>query len=876
MTTQVLRLPARSDAPPAAPRIAVRDARITRTDGSRGFTLLVPELDVPEGSVTAIVGPSGSGKSTLLVWLAGHLPSSRRLRATWSRWSVRLPSQGRLSCRARRDLRRVQAHTSLVLQGGQLVPSLSLTDNTRAVAYASHDDVARLLGAQGLSPQADHVPEALSGGQHRRGLLARALATPAALLALDEPCTGLDADRAAQTMDALLAQARAQRRTVLWVTHNVSHAQALADQLVHVEPDPSDARSIVSPARTLRCTRTTPGDRLPQARRCRGVHLGLAALFGRGARRCGVPFGLLRQAAPVAVLAAFVIVLLGLRGGAIEQLEMSVRRSPTARRLWVTGPPGQALAPATLASVVAASSALDVAVPIASDFGPRTLRAGTRTVDHVRLRATGPGDPLLPMVPQGLKGRTVAIGRTLQETLGVKIGDTVRMRVGATPRAPDIVLEVRAVRDEGGKPIVRAPYAVLRGLARWLAGHSAPVLGDAFLRTHDRATSPAAAYPHLLLLATHAPSDEARNALAAYGTLRPAPEIVDDLCRALGLDRRPHLRAYTLTRLGGYVAGADPHVPRLLRRAEEAAASWMDARVLPWVPPLDVSVGNDTLRLVGLSISRPRWLRKRLPAAVAPFRWTDASALARTAVALDAIDLRVGEQRVRVPVVREPATTGARAAIVPAAFLARLRALQGGALRWEDGGSQGGRFLARAGREPALLGAWVYARDARGTVTARSDLAAAGLRVRQDSQRAHEVVRTASMLTRLTTVAGWLIVPVVFLLSLVLFGSSFQPLARALSSLRVAGVGRGACLAFLWVRGLTMGLLALGGAALLGMGVSALVHGPMATACQPSAWDVGVVMGSLLCVCALAALVAAWRIVRRDPIAVLTLAAREV
>jgi thiamine transport system ATP-binding protein len=180
-------------------------------------------VDVPDGSVVAVLGPSGCGKSTLLRAVAG----------------LEQPSAGSIGWDGR-DLAGVPTHKrgfALMFQDGQLFGHLSVARN---VAYPlrlrrardTRERVAGLLALVGLEGYADRLPGTLSGGERQRVALARSLAADPRLLLLDEPLSALDAglrERLASDLHDIL---RAAGTTTLVVTHDQEEAFALADRLV--------------------------------------------------------------------------------------------------------------------------------------------------------------------------------------------------------------------------------------------------------------------------------------------------------------------------------------------------------------------------------------------------------------------------------------------------------------------------------------------------------------------------------------------------------------------------------------------------------------------------------------------------------------------
>ncbi len=159
------------------------------------------------GEFVAICGPNGAGKTTLLRALAGLLPGGRA------------------------QPRRI----AYLEQGARCAWGLSVAQ-VAALGRIPHGDqdpapINRALAACGVAHLAHRPVTAISGGQARRAMLARALATEAEILLLDEPVADLDPDAAHRIMDLLAGQARA-GRIVIAVLHAVDLAVAYATRMV--------------------------------------------------------------------------------------------------------------------------------------------------------------------------------------------------------------------------------------------------------------------------------------------------------------------------------------------------------------------------------------------------------------------------------------------------------------------------------------------------------------------------------------------------------------------------------------------------------------------------------------------------------------------
>ena len=209
----------------ASPAVHLTDVRLDRG----GRTILDGiDLEVPRGSITAILGPSGSGKSTLLSALTGELVPSRG--------SVRVLGQPVPT--ASRALLELRKGIGVLLQGNGLLTDLTAAENI-ALPLRAHTRlpkpvidrlVAMKLHAVGLRNAAGLYPRELSGGMARRVALARALALDPPLMIYDEPLTGLDPIASGVIMSLIARLNAALHMTSLIVTHHVHETLPIADQ----------------------------------------------------------------------------------------------------------------------------------------------------------------------------------------------------------------------------------------------------------------------------------------------------------------------------------------------------------------------------------------------------------------------------------------------------------------------------------------------------------------------------------------------------------------------------------------------------------------------------------------------------------------------
>src|SRR5439155_14814937 len=127
-----------------------------------------------------------------------------------------------------------------VFQNPRLLPWRTVRENVALVRPRDHDrfEVERLLGEVGLADAADIYPTRLSGGMARRAALARAFAITPDLLLMDEPFVSLDRPAADRLHRLLLRLVTSRPPTVLFVTHELGEAVALADRVLILSPAP--------------------------------------------------------------------------------------------------------------------------------------------------------------------------------------------------------------------------------------------------------------------------------------------------------------------------------------------------------------------------------------------------------------------------------------------------------------------------------------------------------------------------------------------------------------------------------------------------------------------------------------------------------------
>ena len=235
-------------------RTDLRDAGILRATGgavrihgiSKSFgTLKVLddiELNLPTGSVTAILGPSGSGKSTLLRAI-NHLERVDSGFISVDGELVGYRQQGNVLFELKeKDVLKRRVDIGMVFQNFNLFPHLTVLENlieapiqVRGLSREQAMLLAReLLARVGLSDKIDAYPRQLSGGQQQRVAIARALALRPKVLLFDEPTSALDPELVGEVLDVIKELART-GTTLVIVTHEIGFAREVADTVVFME-----------------------------------------------------------------------------------------------------------------------------------------------------------------------------------------------------------------------------------------------------------------------------------------------------------------------------------------------------------------------------------------------------------------------------------------------------------------------------------------------------------------------------------------------------------------------------------------------------------------------------------------------------------------
>jgi NitT/TauT family transport system ATP-binding protein len=194
------------------------------------------DLEVPRGGFVCIVGPSGCGKTTLLNIVAGFLK----------------PTRGELFVQGEPvpgpDPRRIY-----IFQEGGVFPWLTVRDNIgfglHRLPHRERDAIVdRYIGMVGLAGFERSYPRELSGGMRQRVEIARALAADPEIIYMDEPFGALDYITRFKMRGDLVRIWQQERKTILFVTHDIEEAVQIADHVVVMSRRPASIRTVVEVA----------------------------------------------------------------------------------------------------------------------------------------------------------------------------------------------------------------------------------------------------------------------------------------------------------------------------------------------------------------------------------------------------------------------------------------------------------------------------------------------------------------------------------------------------------------------------------------------------------------------------------------------------
>ena len=193
-------------------------------------------LNVVPGEFVTVVGPSGCVKSTLLKLIAGFSP----------------PSSGRIIYQ-NEEVRGLNTKVGYVPQESKLFPWLTVEENVGfgldSKRYSRQDrdrQVQYCINLAGLAGFEKYDPAQLSGGMSKRASIMRALAYEPPVILMDEPFGPLDAQTRMVLQDELLKIWEQKRQTIVFVTHDLVEAVALADRVMVMTHRPGKIKDMIN------------------------------------------------------------------------------------------------------------------------------------------------------------------------------------------------------------------------------------------------------------------------------------------------------------------------------------------------------------------------------------------------------------------------------------------------------------------------------------------------------------------------------------------------------------------------------------------------------------------------------------------------------
>ncbi|WP_324763320.1 ABC transporter ATP-binding protein [Sinorhizobium meliloti] len=222
--------------PASDPKISFQN--VTRRFGEGESSVLALDrlsLDIGEGEFVTVVGPSGCGKSTAMNIAAGLTEvSDGRVLVDGKRVDGPGPERG------------------VIFQQYALFPWLTVRQNVefglriKNMPAAERRRIAdHFIDLVGLKDFADALPKTLSGGMKQRCAIARAYAVNPTILLMDEPFGALDALTRVNMQDQLLDTWSRERRTVIFITHDVDEAVYLANRVIVMAARPGRLHEII-------------------------------------------------------------------------------------------------------------------------------------------------------------------------------------------------------------------------------------------------------------------------------------------------------------------------------------------------------------------------------------------------------------------------------------------------------------------------------------------------------------------------------------------------------------------------------------------------------------------------------------------------------
>lgn len=217
--------------------IEIEHAGKTFVQNGKEFTAFEDvSLSIEKGEFICLLGPSGYGKSTLLNAVAGFSPVTSG--------SVKIDEK---------EVKEPSVRNVTIFQNYGLLPWRTVQKNVelglepKKLAKEERSKIAdKYIELVGLSNFKKSHPKQLSGGMQQRVSIARALAVDPDIIFMDEPFGALDAITRMKLQDDILSISKQEKKTIIFVTHDIEEAVFLADRIVIMTPNPGKIKCVVT------------------------------------------------------------------------------------------------------------------------------------------------------------------------------------------------------------------------------------------------------------------------------------------------------------------------------------------------------------------------------------------------------------------------------------------------------------------------------------------------------------------------------------------------------------------------------------------------------------------------------------------------------
>lgn len=217
--------------------IDIENAEKTFLQNGKNFTAFTDvSLSIDKGEFVCLLGPSGCGKSTLLNTIAGFSPITSG--------SIRIDNK---------EIKEPSADNVMIFQNYGLFPWRTVQKNvefgleSKKITKEERRKIAdKYIHLVGLENFKKSHPHQLSGGMQQRVSIARALAVDPKIIFMDEPFGALDAITRMKLQDDILSISKQEKKTIIFVTHDIEEAVFLADRIVIMTPNPGKIKCVVT------------------------------------------------------------------------------------------------------------------------------------------------------------------------------------------------------------------------------------------------------------------------------------------------------------------------------------------------------------------------------------------------------------------------------------------------------------------------------------------------------------------------------------------------------------------------------------------------------------------------------------------------------